>query len=149
MEFLPASELPDSEFPYVLNTGRILEQWHTGTMSRRGKVLERLSPRPFVEVSEADLKREGIRDRERIRVVSRRGSIELQARVSARIAPGTVFISFHYAEAAANLLTTDALDAHSRIPGLKFCAVRLERLASAVEERLADEAGAALAGPEP
>ncbi len=149
VEFLPASELPDSEFPYVLNTGRILEQWHTGTMSRRGKVLERLSPRPFVEVSEADLKREGIRDRERIRVVSRRGSIELQARVSARIAPGTVFISFHYAEAAANLLTTDALDAHSRIPGLKFCAVRLERLASAVEERLADEAGAALAGPEP
>ena len=127
-EFAPARELPDPEFPYVLNTGRVLEHWHTGTMTRRAKVLDELNPRPFVEVATADLEREGMRDREHVRVVSRRGAIELEARASARMTPGTVFIPFHYAEAAANLLTIDALDPHAKIPEFKFCAVRLERL---------------------
>jgi len=128
-EFLPARELPDPEFPYILNTGRLLEHWHTGTMTRRVKVLDQLNPRPFVEACPADLAREGIRDREQIRVVSRRGTIELQARASARMTAGTVFIPFHFAEAAANLLTIDALDPYAKIPEFKFCAVRLERLA--------------------
>ena len=133
-EFVPARELPDPDFPYVLNTGRVLEHWHTGSMTRRAKVLDKLSPRPYVEVSGADLAKEGIRDRERVRVVSRRGSIELAARSSARMTPGSVFIPFHFAEAAANLLTIDALDPHAKIPEFKFCAVRLERLGSPGEQ---------------
>ena len=126
-EFAPARELPDPDFPFVLNTGRVLEHWHTGSMTRRAKVLNRLSPRPFVEVAADDLEAAGIRDRERVRVVSRRGSIELEARASARVTPGSVFIPFHFAEAAANLLTIDALDPHAKIPEFKVCAVRLEK----------------------
>ncbi len=129
-EFVPARELPDPDFPYVLNTGRVLEHWHTGTMTRRAKVLDELNPRPFADVSPVDLAKEGIRDRELIRVISRRGSIELEAHASGRMTPGTVFIPFHYAEAAANLLTIDALDPHAKIPEFKFCAVRLERVIS-------------------
>ena len=127
-EFAPARELPDPAFPYVLNTGRVLEHWHTGSMTRRAKILEELNPRPFVEVAVSDLEKEGIRDRERVRVVSRRGSIELEARASARMTPGAVFVPFHYVEAAANLLTIDALDPHAKIPEFKFCAVRIERI---------------------
>ena len=125
-EFVPARELPDAEFPYVLNTGRVLEHWHTGSMTRRAKVLDELRPRPFIEVSATDMEKEGFRDRARVRVVSRRGAIELEARASGRQTPGTVFIPFHFVEAAANLLTIDALDPHAKIPEFKFCSVRIE-----------------------
>jgi formate dehydrogenase major subunit len=124
--FAPAHELPDDEFPLVLNTGRLLEHWHTGTMTRRAAALDCLQPRPFVEVHPHDLAQLRLMDGAFVLVRSRRGVIRLQARSSARTAPGSVFIPFHFREAAANVLTIDVLDPEGKIPELKFCAVRIE-----------------------
>jgi len=125
-EFAPAKELPDAEFPFVLNTGRYREHWHTGTMTRRAKALEALAPEPWADLHPDDLAMLGLEDRAWVRVRSRRGAIVLKARASARMARGSVFIPFHYKEAAANLLTIDALDPYGKIPEFKFCAVRIE-----------------------
>lgn len=127
-QFLPAKELPDGDFPFVLNTGRLLEHWHTGTMTRRAAALDALEPTPFVEVHPADLERLGMKEGDRIRVRSRRGDITLAARAAVAVSPGNVFIPFHFREAAANLLTIDELDPYGKIPEFKYCAVRLERL---------------------
>jgi formate dehydrogenase major subunit len=124
--FAPAKELPDEEYPLVLNTGRLLEHWHTGTMTRRAAALDALEPGPFVEVHPADLQRYGLADGGSVTVRSRRGSIRLPIRVSEAVTPGSVFIPFHFREAAANVLTIDALDPFGKIPEFKFCAVRLE-----------------------
>jgi formate dehydrogenase major subunit len=124
--FAPAKELPDDEYPLVLNTGRLLEHWHTGTMTRRAAALDALQPRPFVEVHPDDLAWLGVADGDLVTVRSRRGAIRLEARATRRVPPGSVFIPFHFREAAANVLTIDALDPHGKIPELKFCAVRLE-----------------------
>jgi formate dehydrogenase major subunit len=126
-EYTPARELPDGEYPFVLNTGRLLEHWHTGTMTRRSYALDAIAPEAFVEVHPEDLARLGVRPGERVRVSSRRGSIELVARPSTSVSEGSVFIAFHFREAAANVLTTDAIDPVGKIPEFKFCAVRLER----------------------
>jgi formate dehydrogenase major subunit len=124
--FAPAKELPDEEYPFVLNTGRRLEHWHTGTMTRCAAALDALQPRPFVEVHPDDLERLGVADGEHVTDRSRRGAIRLEARATRRGMTGSVFIPFHFREAAANVLTLDALDPHGRIPELKFCAVRIE-----------------------
>jgi formate dehydrogenase major subunit len=128
-EFAPAKELPDADYPLVLNTGRLLEHWHTGTMTRRATALDALQPVPFVEMHPDDLARLGLVAGTRVRVTSRRGAIELAARASTAVTPGSVFIPFHFREAAANLLTIDALDPHGKIPEFKFCAVRVEAAA--------------------
>ncbi len=128
-EFAPAVELPDDEYPLVLNTGRVLEHWHTGSMTRRSKALDALEPSPFVEVCPADLDAHGIADGDWVRVSSRRGAIVLRARRSERTHPGSVFIPFHFREAAANVLTIDALDPFGKIPEFKFCSVKLEAVA--------------------
>jgi formate dehydrogenase major subunit len=124
---VPPQELPDAEFPLVLNTGRLLEHWHTGTMTRRSGALDALEPGPFVEVHPEDLARQGVADGDRVTVRSRRGAIRLPVRASAAVQPGSVFIPFHFREAAANVLTVDALDPYGKIPEFKFCAVRIER----------------------
>jgi formate dehydrogenase major subunit len=124
-EWLPAKELPDAAYPLVLNTGRVLEHWHTGTMTRRSKPLDAISPEAFVEIHAADAARLGLRDGAMAKVASRRGEVVLRARVTERLRPGTVFIPFHFREAAANLLTIDALDPYAKIPEFKFCAVRV------------------------
>ncbi len=126
-EFRGPHELPDEEFPLVLNTGRLLEHWHTGTMTRRAQALDTLQPGPFVEVHPQDLSRLGVEAGEIVTVRSRRGAIQLPVRVSAAVTPGSVFIPFHFREAAANELTVDELDPHGKIPEFKFCAVRIER----------------------
>jgi formate dehydrogenase major subunit len=126
-EFAPANELPDKDYPLVLNTGRVLEHWHTGTMTRRSKALSTISPEPVVEVHPEDLYALGLQDGEFVRVSSRRGTITLTARIGVRTQKGSVFIPFHFREAAANLLTNDALDPYGKIPEFKFCAVRIER----------------------
>jgi formate dehydrogenase major subunit len=126
-EYTPAKELPDEAFPFVLNTGRILEHWHTGTMTRRSYALDAISPGAFVEVHPDDLERLGLKDGSMVAVSSRRGRIELPARSSRSVAPGSVFIPFHFREAAANVLTTDAIDPFGKIPEFKFCAVNLAR----------------------
>ncbi|HJZ84425.1 MAG TPA: molybdopterin dinucleotide binding domain-containing protein, partial [Polyangia bacterium] len=126
-EFAPAKELPDDEYPFVLNTGRLLEHWHTGSMTRRARALDEIEPGPFVEIHPDDLARLGIADGQSVRVRSRRGAIELPARASQRSHPGSVFIPFHFREAAANVLTVDELDPYGKIPEYKFCAVTVER----------------------
>ena len=126
VEFAPPAELPDEEYPFVLNTGRVLEHWHTGTMTRRAAVLDALAPTPFVEVHPEDMTRLGIANGARVTVRSRRGTITLAAVSADEVAPGNVFIPFHFREAAANVLTIDQLDPFGKIPEFKFCAVRLE-----------------------
>jgi formate dehydrogenase major subunit len=127
VQLAPPAELPDAAYPFVLNTGRLLEHWHTGTMTRRSHALDALAPGPFVEVHPDDLARLGMAEGERVRVRSRRGEITLPAVAAWTVAPGSVFIPFHFREAAANVLTNDALDPFGKIPEFKFCAVRLER----------------------
>ncbi|HEX6451083.1 MAG TPA: formate dehydrogenase subunit alpha, partial [Trebonia sp.] len=126
-EWLPARELPDEMYPFVLNTGRMLEHWHTGSMTRRSYALDAIAPKALVYIHPADAAQLGIKDGEMARVSSRRGVIELEAKVSHREAPGNCFIPFHFREAAANLLTIDEIDPFGKIPEFKFCAVRIER----------------------
>jgi len=121
--FSPGNEPPDSDYPMVLITGRQLEHWHTGAMTRRAGVLDAIEPHPTVSLHPAELARLGARPGDRLRVASRRGEIELQARADEGVARGTVFIPFAYAEAAANRLTNPALDPFGKIPEFKFCAV--------------------------
>jgi formate dehydrogenase major subunit len=127
-EFVPAKELPDSEYPFVLNTGRVLEHWHTGTMTRRSKALDAIEPEAFVEIHPEDLYALGIQDGDMVRVSSRRGTIVLKARIGVRTQKGSVFIPFHFREAAVNLLTIDELDPYGKIPEFKFCAVKVEKV---------------------
>ena len=125
VEWLPARELPDDEYPFVLNTGRQLEHWHTGSMTRRSYALDTIAPSPHVWISDDDAKKLGITDGDFVRVESRRGFVELATKISHREDKGNVFIPFHYREAAANLLTIDEIDPDGKIPEFKFCAVKI------------------------
>lgn len=124
--YRPPKELPDEQYPFLLNTGRTAVHWHTGSMTRRSHLLKREEPRAYAEINPADAGEKGIREREPIRISSRRGSIEVVARVTDRVPPGQVFIPFHFAEGAANVLTNNALDPESGIPEFKVCAVKVE-----------------------
>jgi formate dehydrogenase (NADP+) alpha subunit len=126
VEYRPPAEVTDAQFPMVLTTGRMLEHYHTGTMTRRSAGLHGLVPGAFAEVNSADAARLGIGDGDVVSVTSRRGSINLATRVGDRVDVGVVFIPFHFWEAAANVLTNPACDPTSRIPELKVCAVRIE-----------------------
>jgi formate dehydrogenase major subunit len=126
-EWLPAKELPDDDYPFVLNTGRMLEHWHTGSMTRRSYALDAIAPKAQVYIHPDDAARLGLADGDLATVSSRRGTIELAAKVSHAEARGNCFIPFHFREAAANLLTTDEIDPVGKIPEFKFCAVRIER----------------------
>lgn len=140
MEFVPAVELPDEEYPFILTTGRVLEHWHGGTMTRNSQ-LNALYPEALVEVNPVDAEMLGIANDAAVRVASRRGEVVLRAKVSEKTGAGVVFIPFHFAEAAANLLTIDALDPQAKIPEFKACAVQIF---PAREDELADpEAGLA------
>ena len=110
----------------VLTTGRQLEHWHTGAMTRRASVLDGLEPEAVASVSSRDLMRLGLKPGDMLRVRTRRGAIELRARVDGAIPEGVVFVPFCYAEAAANTLTNPALDPVGKIPEFKYCAARLE-----------------------
>jgi len=122
LEFVPSVELPDDEYPFVLTTGRVLEHWHGGTMTRHSE-LDALYPEARAELHPADAALIGVVDGQAVRVVSRRGSIVLRLSVTDKARAGVVFIPFHFAEAAANLLTIDALDPQAKIPEYKACAV--------------------------
>ena len=127
-EFREPAETPDAEYPLVLTTGRLLFHYHTGTMTRRSPSLVREIDRAFVEVNPADAKALGIGEGDRVKVSSRRGSVEVDAKVTEKVGQGVIFMPFHFAEAAANTLTNSALDPKSKIPELKVCAASLERL---------------------
>ncbi len=125
-QIVPPAEEPDADYPFVLTTGRQLEHWHTGSMTRRAGVLDDLEPEAVASVSSADLRKLGLKAGDVIRVTTRRGSIELKARVDGAIPPGMIFIPFAYAEAAANVLTNPQLDPFGKIPEFKYCAARVE-----------------------
>jgi formate dehydrogenase major subunit len=124
-DIIPANERPDADYPMVLITGRQLEHWHTGSMTRRSGVLDAIEPSPTASLHGDDLARLGLAPGARVRVASRRGEVVLTARQDDGTPPGTVFIPFAYVEAAANLLTNAALDPFGKIPELKYCAVRV------------------------
>uniref|UniRef100_UPI00262C74E7 molybdopterin oxidoreductase family protein n=1 Tax=Limnohabitans sp. TaxID=1907725 RepID=UPI00262C74E7 len=125
---IPANEQPDAEYPMVLITGRQLEHWHTGSMTRRATVLDALEPAATASMHAADMARLGLQPGQRIRVASRRGHVELAVRQDNGTPLGAVFIPFAYVEAAANELTNAALDPFGKIPEFKYCAVQIEAL---------------------
>jgi formate dehydrogenase major subunit len=122
----PPDETPDHEYPFILSTGRQLEHWHTGSMTRRSQVLDAIEPTAVAQVSRGTVARLGIAPGDMIRVSTRRGSVELQARQDDAVPDGVVFIPFAYVEAAANLLTNPALDPFGKIPEFKYCAAKVE-----------------------
>src|SRR5271170_4712224 len=124
----PPNEVPDAEFPMILTTGRQLEHWHTGAMTRRASVLDSLEPGPVACLSPGEIARLGLSPGDPVRVSTRRGTVELAARQDDGIPDGVVFIPFAYVEAAANLLTNPALDPFGKIPEFKYCAARVERI---------------------
>jgi formate dehydrogenase major subunit len=125
-----ADETPDADYPLVLITGRQLEHWHTGSMTRRATVLDAQEPEATASLNARELARAGVAPGEPVSVVSRRGEVVLRARLDDGIPDRTVFLPFAYAEAAANLLTNPALDPMGKIPELKYCAVRVARAGS-------------------
>ncbi|MDB5808217.1 MAG: fdwA [Betaproteobacteria bacterium] len=126
-DIIPAAEKPDTEFPFVLITGRQLEHWHTGAITRRAAVLDAIEPVPVASVHPLDLDALGAKPGDVITVESRRGIISLYARADDGTPRGAVFVPFCYYEAAANLLTNPALDPFGKIPEFKYCAVKLMR----------------------
>jgi formate dehydrogenase major subunit len=130
-KILPPDERPDAEFPFVLSTGRQLEHWHTGAMTRRASTLDALEPGAVANLSRGTIAKLGIEAGDMVRVTTRRGTIELIARQDDAIPDGVVFIPFAFVEAAANLLTNPALDPFGKIPEFKYCAAKVEPVATA------------------
>ncbi len=125
-DVLPPDETPDAEFPFMLSTGRLLEHWHTGAMTRRATSLDAIEPEATLQVSPQDMEKLGIEPGSKVKVTTRRGSIEVTARREPNVPEGLIFMPFCYHEAAANILTNPALDPFGKIPELKFSAARLE-----------------------
>ncbi len=128
LNYMGPKEVPDAEYPLILSTGRVLYHYHTGTMTRKSKGLEEMAPECLIEISAADAQALKIAEGERVKVLSRRGDLEARIKITERSPKGTIFIPFHYAEAAANRLTQTALDPVAKIPELKVCAVRIEKM---------------------
>jgi len=124
--YRPSSELPDDEYPFILSTGRVLYHWHGGTLTRRSK-LDDIYPEALVEIHPRDAEQLGISSRDWVNMRSRRGEIQVRTLVTERSPVGTVFLPFHFVEAAANILTVDARDPQAKIPDYKVCAVALEK----------------------
>jgi formate dehydrogenase major subunit/formate dehydrogenase alpha subunit len=129
IEWIPPAEQPDNDYPLKLTTGRLLYQYHTGTMTMKTDGLNERAPESFVELAFTDAAKYGLNDGDIITIASRRGKITVKAKVSRKAVEGTVFIPFHFAVAAANKLTNAELDPISGIPEYKVCAVRIETAA--------------------
>jgi formate dehydrogenase alpha subunit len=127
LQYKPPAELPDEEYPLILTTGRSPYHFHTGTMTRKVAGLNTLDPEGIIEISQADASSLKIKDGERVRVVSRRGEVAARAKVTDKSPPKVVFMTFHFAESATNILTNTALDPIAKIPEFKVCAVRVEK----------------------
>ncbi len=126
-DIIPANERPDAAYPFVLITGRQLEHWHTGSMTRRASVLDAIEPMATASMNAADLKALNLEAGDVITVQSRRGKVAIHVRRDDGTPNGAIFIPFAYYEAAANLMTNAALDPFGKIPEFKYCAVRIER----------------------
>ncbi len=129
IEFIPPAEQTDDEYPLYLTTGRILYQYHTGSMTRKTEGLNECAPENFIEVSSEDAKTYSLTDGAKLTIASRRGQVDAVAKISKMAVAGTVFMPFHFAESAANKLTNTALDPVCKIPELKVCAVKLSSAA--------------------
>jgi formate dehydrogenase major subunit len=129
----PPAETPDHEYPFILTTGRQLEHWHTGAMTRRATVLDALEPSAVASLSRGTFVKLGIKPGDMVRVTTRRGTVELNSRQDDAIPDGVVFIPFAYVEAAANILTNPALDPFGKIPEFKFCAAKVEAIGPQME----------------
>lgn len=128
IDYRPPVEETDAEYPFILSTGRMLFHWHGGTLSRRSAGLDAIAPEAEVEINPADAMALDIQDGEMVQISSRRGTVEAAAYLTERSPIGTVFMTFHFAEAAANLLTIDAVDPIAKIPEYKVCAVQVGRI---------------------
>ncbi|RKX84521.1 MAG: formate dehydrogenase subunit alpha, partial [Spirochaetes bacterium] len=126
-EYVPPVEQPDNDYPYLLSTGRTYWHFHTGTMTRRTSVLEREVPENYVEINPEDARKLQVKTGDFVTVSSRRGSIKVKTRVTDYVSEGSVFIPFHFREAAVNLLTIREVDPEAKIPELKVCAVKIEK----------------------
>jgi formate dehydrogenase major subunit len=126
-DIIPANERPDAQYPFVLITGRQLEHWHTGSMTRRASVLDAIEPMATASMCGADMTEMGLQPGDVITVASRRGSVAIHLRRDDGTPAGAVFIPFAYYEAAANLITNAALDPVGKIPEFKYCAVAIRR----------------------
>src|SRR5262244_2309719 len=124
----PPDEVPDHDYPFILTTGRQLEHWHTGAMTRRAIVLDAIEPSAVASLSRGTFVKLGIAPGDMVRVTTRRGTVELASRQDEGVPDGVVFIPFAFVEAAANLLTNPKLDPFGKIPEFKFCAARVERI---------------------
>lgn len=133
-DLVPPDELPDDAYPMVLTTGRVLEHWHTGSMTRRSKILDLLEPEAVASMNGTDIGRMNLTAGDMVRVTTRRGSITLKLREDWELPQGLIFIPFCYAEAPANALTNPQLDPFGKIPEFKFCAVRVEALVQEAAE---------------
>lgn len=131
-ELEPPAEVPDEDFPLVLTTGRLLEHWHTGAMTRRAEVLDAIEPEGQVHIHPKSMGERGITPGEEVEVQTRRGAVRLKARADRDVTPGMIFIPFCFAEGPANMLTNPQLDPYGKIPEFKFCAARLEKVAESV-----------------
>jgi assimilatory nitrate reductase catalytic subunit len=128
VEWEPFPEQPNVSFPFILNTGRTVEHWHTRTKTKEVKILERLAPTAWLEMNPRDARRLNLKPHDRVRVVSPRSQVDdIELRITEIVAPGQVFMPFHYVERNSNLLTQSAFDPLSREPNYKQCAVRVER----------------------
>jgi predicted molibdopterin-dependent oxidoreductase YjgC len=125
--YKPPAETTTMEFPIVLTTGRVLEHFHTGTMSRRSRVLETLEPHGHIDMSQEDADTVGVRADDFLQVTSPRGEIVVQVRIDSKVPRGTAFMAFHWREAPANILTNEAVDPTARIPEYKVSAIRIEK----------------------
>jgi formate dehydrogenase major subunit len=126
-DIIPANERPDAEYPFVLITGRQLEHWHTGSMTRRATVLDAIEPIATVSMNGEDMTQLGVSAGDVITVQSRRGEVGIHVRRDDGTPRGSIFIPFAYYEAAANLITNPALDPFGKIPEFKYCAVKLTK----------------------
>jgi formate dehydrogenase major subunit len=129
VEWIPPAEQADDDYPLFLTTGRVLYQYHTGTMTMKSDGLNERAPESFVEISKTDAEKYGVRHEQMATIASRRGEIEVKVKVSPMAVEGTVFIPFHFATAAANRLTNGKLDPVSGIPEFKVCAVKIKKAA--------------------
>jgi formate dehydrogenase major subunit/formate dehydrogenase alpha subunit len=129
IDYIEPAEMIDDEYPLYLTTGRLLYQYHTGTMSMRTAGLNEIAPEAFVEISPQDARKFELEEGVLVSIASRRGDIQARIKISRKAVDGTVFIPFHYAAAAANRLTNAALDPISGIPEYKVCAVKLSKAA--------------------
>lgn len=128
VDFLGPAELPDDEYPLLLTTGRVLWHYHTGSLTRRAQGLAAIYPEGSIEIHPEDASRLDVADGELVEVSSRRGLVNVKAEVTEKIQPGVVFMTFHFAESAANLLTNSAFDPVAKIPEFKACAVKVAKM---------------------